>query len=265
MHNTALIDFMTVLRSFNIERDATVMIHSGLLPFGTIEGGVAGLYECIRDALGEDITLVMPTFTLSFGTSRAWHFFRSRSEVGALTEFMRTQNGVIRTVHPFHSVCVTGPHKKEFSHCDNLSSFGIGSPFQVLYDLNAYNLSIGTKFEGGATYLHHTEETRQVPYRYYKDFPGKIVLESGQLDTRTYRFYARIIADRYEYINNWGRVWSVFTSEGHFKLRMLSKAKIYLSSIKQVHDRFESLLLADPFFAADISSPSRKEVRSTSE
>lgn len=243
-----------MLKSLKIEADATVVIHSGLLSLGILEGGVSGLFNCIREVLGHRATLVMPAFTLGFGGSREWDYNYSRSEVGALTEFMRKCPGVIRTIHPFHSVCALGPHASQFAACTSTSSFGVGSPFQLLYDLSGYNLSIGTEFEGGTTYLHHTEEMRQVPYRYYKEFPGSVRRQDGELDGRTFRMYARIMTDRYQYVNNWKRVWDVLHGDGLFQLSMLSKAKIYLSRIRMVHERFDRLLLTDPFFAADISA-----------
>ena len=45
---------------------------------------------------------------------------------------------------------------------------------EKLLDLDAYNLSLGTELVGGGTYLHHTEEVCQVPYRHYKLFPGDV-------------------------------------------------------------------------------------------
>lgn len=248
MFGTSLKEVAAIVSGFRLPRAPLVMIHSSLLPLGVVEGGAAGLYTCLRETLGPDATIVMPTFTLSFGRSRRWSYHGSRSETGALTEHLRLHEGVVRTVHPFHSVCIDGPLRDVFGSCNATSSFGDGSPFAVLHDADAWNLSIGTEF--ASTYLHHTEETLQVPYRYYKPFPGEVLGRDGTQDPREFRMYARLITDTYEFENVWERAWDALSS--CFRVRTLDRGggKFMLSRIREGHAALARLLQRNPFAIA---------------
>ena len=250
MHSTSLKDLSQKIINLKIPPSSTVMIHSSLLKFGIIENGIEGLLKCIVESLVGDTTILMPSFTFGFSESRYWSAKNTKSEMGALTEFFRKQEGTIRTLHPFHSVVAYGAHSKDFSTCNSLSSFGKGSPFEKLIDLNAYNLSLGTEFIGGATFVHHTEETCQVPYRYYKEFSGKVYDMNENKVDKVFKMYVRKITNRYEYENNWDKVFKDLHREGCFKVDSLNGAKIMLSSIKQTHKIFNQYIVSDPMYAA---------------
>ena len=250
MHSTSLKDLSQKIINLKIPPSSTVMIHSSLLKFGIIENGIEGLLKCIVESLVGDTTILMPSFTFGFSESRYWSAKNTKSEMGALTEFFRKQEDTIRTLHPFHSVVAYGAHSKDFSTCNSLSSFGKGSPFEKLIDLNAYNLSLGTEFIGGATFVHHTEETCQVPYRYYKEFSGKVYDMNENKVDKVFKMYVRKITNRYEYENNWDKVFKDLHREGCFKVDSLNGAKIMLSSIKQTHKIFNQYIVSDPMYAA---------------
>lgn len=250
MHKTTLKEFSDVLRTLEFPREPVVIVHSSLLRLGVVEGGVRGVYGCLMEALGSDATLVMPAFSLGYGESRVWDYRTTPSDAGALTEHMRKLPEALRTVHPFHSVSVVGKHRDAFAACDSLASFGPGSPFALLYEMGALNLSIGTDFIGGATFLHHTEEVLQVPYRAYKDFPGTVRDRDGCILDKTFSMYARIIADKYMYDNAWDHVWADLNAEGLFARRKLHIAPIFLSHIRETHDAFAARILANPFYCA---------------
>jgi aminoglycoside 3-N-acetyltransferase len=254
MHRTSLKDLKECLVRLGVKTGQTLIVHSSLLRFGVLEGGAKGVYQLLLEMLGPNGTLVMPAFTFAYGSSRIWDYHSTKSETGALTEFMRKQPDVIRTIHPFHSVVVQGSLRDEFGKCQQLSSFGRGSPFDLLHQAGAYNLSLGTDFEGGATFLHHTEEVRQVPYRMNKEFPGEVHLADGTLDPRTFRMFVRAIEPEYEYVNNWNRVWEALQQEQVFQVEDLQGAPVMLSHIPTAHAAFDRLLLANPFFAAEISN-----------
>jgi len=226
------------------------MIHSSLLKFGIIENGVEGLLGCIQESLAGDTTIVMPAFTFSFSDTRYWSARNTKSEMGVLTEYFRNLIGAERTIHPFHSVVAYGKYANDFSGCNSLSSFGKGSPFEMLLELDAYNLSLGTEFIGGATFAHHTEEVCRVPYRYYKEFPGDIYDINGKKVNKLFKMYAREITKNYEYENNWNKVFKDLCKEGCFQIDYLNGAKIILSSIRKTHRIFSQYIASDLMYAA---------------
>ena len=92
----------------------------------------------------------------------------TKSESGVLSEYVRKNKNIIRSLHPIHSVCIYGP--KKYDPLDkSLSSFGKNSCWEWLCNRdNVRNISIGIGFVGGATFCHYTEEKARVNYRYYK-------------------------------------------------------------------------------------------------
>lgn len=250
MIKTSLAQLSAGLQALRLPQNHVYIVHSSLLKFGLIEGGAAGVLACLKRELGPEATILMPAFTFSYGRSRVWDYHASKAETGALTEYFRKQPGTRRTLHPFHSLCVAGPRAEAFAACADLSSFGPASPFALLYEMDAINLALGTEFEGGATFLHHTEEAAQVPYRFYKEFPGEVRGEHGEQLPGPYRMYVREITPTHEYDNRWQHVWDDFVSDGLVERAKVNGADLFAFRIKPTHNRLLQRLQADPFYCA---------------
>jgi len=250
MRRCTLADLAAALGRLQLPRDHVYMVHSSLLRFGLIEGGLAGVMACLQRQLGEQATILMPAFSFAFGRTRQWDYHASKAETGALCEYFRKLPGTRRTLHPFHSLSVAGPLAARFQACDSLSSFGPGSPFALLHALGAINIGLGTELEGGATFLHHAEELARVPYRFYKDFPGERRGERGELLPPTCKMYVREIGDGHSYLNRWDHVWQDFLSDGLVRLQRLNGAKVFALDIPAAHARFSQRLAADPYYCA---------------
>lgn len=257
MIRTPLKEIADLLQSFSLPPRSTVIIHSSLLRLGLIERGLSGLLEVVEEWLGPDATLVMPAFTFSFPQQKIWKSHDTPAETGAFTEYFRKLPGVVRTLHPIHSVCARGRQAKELERTFCRSSFGEGSAFHWLLNHDAWNLSIGTEFEGGATYLHCSEEMRRVPYRFYKEFPGEVFDASGQQVAETFSMYARIVTPEYQYMQVWDGLWTELNRAGVFQIASLKAAPFYLSRIQAGHQVFSKLLLKDPFYTT-IMKPNTK-------
>jgi aminoglycoside 3-N-acetyltransferase len=247
---TSLAQLSFGLKAMQFPKNHVYIVHSSMLKFGVVEGGLKGILNCLKEALGQSATILMPAFTFSFGDTRVWDYHASKAETGALTEYFRKLPSSRRTIHPFHSLTVSGPLTEAFIGCTNLSSFGLGSPFELLYDMEAINISLGTDFQGGGTFLHHTEELARVPYRFHKDFPGDVVGEDGRKLPRIYKMYVRKISETREYHNRWDHVLDDFLNEGLAAHIKVNGAKLYAFHIKPTHDRFLQQLTKDPFYCA---------------
>lgn len=250
MIRTSLKEIQDALSALNIPQNRVVMVHSGLFKLGLIEGGVQGVYGCIREALGPDATIVMPAFTFSFGGARVWHAKDTRSEAGALSEYFRTSIATARSIHPFHSVTAVGPLARDLTSGRCLSSFGEGSAFQKLSEMDALNLSVGTEFIGGATYLHIGEEQLKVPYRFMKAFPGEVFDLDGERVDLTFEMYCREVSETHEYDNVWDGCWDDLNARGLFTTTYLKGSMFALSNIRETLDAFKEFLKADPYYCA---------------
>ena len=247
MRRTDPAEIRDTLASLDIPRNRVVIVHSSLLKFGFVAGGAKAIVDVLFDVLGPETTLAMPAFSLTFGETRYWKSDETKSEMGALTEHFRRMPETRRSLHPFHSVAAMGPETETLVSGLCRTSFGPGSAFDKLYDLDALNLFIGTEFVGGATFLHMGEERANVPYRYMKDFPGEVYDADGNLVDETFAMFVRSMTDAYEYNTDWSEWWRDFQAHDCFRTADLGGAMFCVSEIRRTLDIFADLIEADPF------------------
>ena len=84
----SLKDIKNILSNINIKEDY-ILIHSNLLIFDKFNFSIEGLWDVLHKTLGNNKTYIMPTFTFSFTKKKIWDYNNSKSETGALTEFLR--------------------------------------------------------------------------------------------------------------------------------------------------------------------------------
>ena len=250
MRRTSRAELAATLERLQLPRNHVYVVHSSLLKFGLFEDGLPGVTATLWHVLGADSTLLMPTFTFSFGRTRQWDCRASSAETGALCEYFRRLPDTRRTLHPFHSLAVAGPQAAAFAACEGLSSFGAGTPFALLRDMAAFNIGLGTDFEGGATFLHHGEEVAGVPYRSHLEFPGQVLDAQGRLLPQTFRMYVRHADANCRWENRWAPVWDDLRREGLVRLERLHGAQVFALEVRPVHDWFVARLKTDPLYCA---------------
>ena len=115
-------------------------------------------------------TIVVCTASLSLcNTDTVFDKNNTPSEMGSLTEFIRTRQSAIRSFHPFASYSAIGKHANYICNNTSRHSYGAATPKERLLELNAKYLFLGLKPPEATTVIHHTEMVMGVPYRYIKE------------------------------------------------------------------------------------------------
>lgn len=251
MIKTLIPELTEHLKSLRIPRYSTVVIHSSLFHFGQFDGGVRRFFRMIEEVFDETHTVIMPAFNWEFATVKYWNYHSTKSQCGVLTEYMRKLPDTSRTIHPFHSVSVRGPNQDRFTAQVCSSSFGSGSVFETLYNLSAFNLSLGSPFVGGASFCHYVEELLRVPYRYYKYFDGEVVNQHSVIVDTRFSMYVRQIETAYEFVNTWGVLWEDLLAHDvvHYE-RYNGFTPILLMGVRDVHDLLAERIAKDPYYVA---------------
>jgi aminoglycoside N3'-acetyltransferase len=167
-----------------------LLVHSALQLLGQPEGGLQMIYDAISNLIGPEGTLAVPTFPFSFSRGLDYDPQTTPSTgMGVFSEFVRQLSGAQRTPHPMQSLAVIGKHASDLAGRDTLSAFDGGSAFDRMLDLGFKLLLLGADIQA-ASIVHYSEQRAQVPYRYWKDFTGRIRLHDGW-QTKTYRMYVR--------------------------------------------------------------------------
>jgi aminoglycoside N3'-acetyltransferase len=147
-----------------------LMVHSSISDMRPMyEGTAQELVNLLLRLVGSDRTLVMPAFF--FGTPELYHrdyyrvhrrfdVRRTPSQMGLVSELFRRSPGVVRSLHPTHSVCARGPLAREVVGTHHLSPWACGalSPFGVMGRHKTAILGLGTESYRALTQVHAMEE-----------------------------------------------------------------------------------------------------------
>jgi len=155
------------LAAMNINPKGTLLVHSSLKAIGEVEGGADTVLDALCEYMQEGL-LVLPTHTWR-QMNEQYTVFDSRSEpscVGWLTNRFLKREGVVRSLHPTHSVAAVGKDAEEYTSgeehtrtpCPRDGCWG------KLYDRRATILFLGCSLKCN-TYLHGVEEWVDTPNR----------------------------------------------------------------------------------------------------
>lgn len=191
------------LKNLGIADGNTILMHSSLKSLGYVNGGAETVIDTLLAVLGEDGTLLIPA--LSFDTVRpnapVFSYHDTPGCVGAISEYFRKRPGVIRSMHPTHSVCGTGKHASEIlgRHTESDTPVGKSSPFALLPEYGGKVLMLGCGLRPN-TSMHGVEELTVPPYL-FRDEPVEYTLIdiNGKAMKKTYRVHDfRGVSQRYD-------------------------------------------------------------------
>ena len=190
---TRLITFMNIkvtkacqrlkhdLRAMGIEQGDRVMVHASLSAIGIRtdhtrdakppDRGKSFAKQAVIPSLlksvGSEGTVIMPALS---GTDRWFAMEKPKWDTafaisnGSLYEWFRQYPGVVRSIHPTHSVIAKGKDAGTITqgHLSCQTPCGIGSPYDKLKQMGGKILLIGTNLNR-CTFIHHLEEVFNLP------------------------------------------------------------------------------------------------------
>ncbi len=161
-HNSDANTLESLVRDFaelGVASGMTVMVHSSLGKIGWTEGGPVTVIRALLETLGLQGTLVMPAESPAQPDPQQLVFDprTTPTTMGAIPEAFRTFPGTLRSNHPLVSVCANGREASEITRQHSLAFCeGKDTPFEQLYELNAFTLLLGVGFDR-CTSLHYAE------------------------------------------------------------------------------------------------------------
>lgn len=195
----------------------TIFVHSDIQhgfaverpePFSR-EAFLATHFEAIRYVTGS-AALWFPTFHYDYCESRVFDPTSDKSQVGHLSEFVRTEVAQWRTSVPVFSVAGTG--KAPNLATDPIDPFGEGSIFDVLKQRKGLIFNYGCVLDT-VTFIHHCESMAdELVYRYPKQFDGQIEGDDTSPSPISVRFHVRPLGKEMTY--DWERLEQDLRDEG---------------------------------------------------
>ena len=152
----------------------------------TFKGGAAGVLRALTEVVGPSGTLLMPAYTENAWATppRLFDVKKEPTYAGLVSELFRRSPGVIRSLHPRHSICGKGPIAEEIlaGHDRCVRADGRDSPFDRLRNRDdAFVVTIGLPF-GIASFFHWVEdyEPDKLPFPVHKKMPTKCIVRDAQ-------------------------------------------------------------------------------------
>ena len=166
------------LESMGLKGDETILIHSSMKAIGAVDGGA----DTVLDAWMEyfkDGLLLLPTHTWKTvnADNPVYNPYTTPSYVGLLTNMFMKRDGVIRSLHPTHSMSGYGKNAAEYLAGEEYNNTPCtpGGCYDRLKEVGGKVLLVGVGHERN-TYIHSVEEVLNVPNR-LSDMPMELVIE----------------------------------------------------------------------------------------
>ena len=181
-----------------IKQGDILLIHASLSSLGYVVGGAEALFWALREVVGNEGTIVVPSQTVEISDPASWQYPPVPQEwydvtrdaipaysknlsyskaMGAFSQFIGILPDSIRSNHPMYSFTAIGEKASEIIEQDSFDfPFGDKSPLGRMYSIGAKVLMIGTDFETN-TSLHLAENrlNREVIYE-----KSKILTKDGE-------------------------------------------------------------------------------------
>lgn len=242
-------DLREGLRDLGLTRGDTVLVHSGL-------SGMAcrpeTLLSVFRDVLGEEGTLVVPTFTPTFRRESPDGVFdlqKTPSEVGYFTELVRSQPDARRNIDPTHSFAAIGGDAERFGRLRARNTYDRDNVLGTLHEDGAWVLAIGLeRFGRSMTFFHYVEYQEGVrrrgwDYRVEKCFPGTIVVNGKAFATR-HAIHVQNFERDVTY--DFGPLGDVLDRRGHTRTASLADKQFTLWNAADGYDAIAETVLDTP-------------------
>lgn len=230
------------LRSVGVEAGDGLLVHSALQFLGRPEGGEETYLAALKTVLGSEGTIVVPTFNFAFARGEDYDPAATPSEgMGVFSELVRQHVEASRTLHPLQSLALLGAHAKELAALDTPSAFDDGSAFDRMLALEFKLLLLGADIQA-ASIVHYSEQRAEVPYRYWKEFSGRVRV-NGEWEQRSYRMFARDLESDPQL--KLAPIQHELKARGRWSSAPLNYGALALCSLRDFVEAADALLAAD--------------------
>lgn len=250
-------DILNDIKNIGIKPTDTLLVHSSMKAIGKVEGGADTVLDAFIEYLQDEGLLVFPTHTWE-QINDEYNVFNPLTEpscVGILTNLFMKRPGVIRSLHPTHSVAAIGKDAAEYTAGEE--QFDTPCPrkgcWGKLYDRKAKILFLGCNLKKN-TFIHGVEEWNNIPDRLMeKPRHLKIIAPDGRVIDRPFRSHYFSGGD---ISYNYDKILPPFLHYGIAKKGKIGDAESYLCDAVGMADLTTEYLKRNPrLFESDTPIP----------
>ena len=187
-------DLIGYLEAMGLKRTDALLVHSSMKAIGPVEGGADTVVDAFMEYL-KDGLLITPTHTWDRIGKNKRTLFDPQVEgncVGIIPTLFSKREGVLRSLHPTHSVAAWGPDAADYIRGEEkmTSPCTPGGCWDRLREVDARILLLGVTHNRN-TFLHAVDEALEIPDRLTQDqVPLQIRMPDGSIcETRMHRHF----------------------------------------------------------------------------
>lgn len=225
-----------------------LLIHSSMKAIGPVEGGADTVLDAWCEYMQPGL-LIFPTHTWKYiGAGKHQSVFDSRTLpacVGILPELFRHLPGVVRSLHPTHSVAALGKGAAAYTAGEQArhSPAPREGCWGKLLDLDATILFLGCTLRSN-TFIHGVEEWNAIPDRLTPEsHPLTIIGPEGEEYHTDMHFHRCSYGDVSE---NYGKLEKPFLKHSAIRYGIFGDAKCIIGSARKMAETASALLQKDP-------------------
>lgn len=191
------------------KKPSFVVFHSSLANLGyDYNINKNEIYNCFKNLINDGWSFAFPSFTFSFCKNKYFSPIKSKSETGILADLiLENFHNAYRSICPIYSFVIIGDKKKFKKY--SKTTFGVNSIFEYFEKINAKILMAGVDWNY-CTQFHRYEELSEVPYRYYKNFKGKLQIDT-KIENIEKQMYVR--KKKFEHTNDFSELINALKKE----------------------------------------------------
>jgi aminoglycoside N3'-acetyltransferase len=193
-------DVASQLRALGIKEGGVLLVHTSFRAARPVEGGPRGLIDALREALGPDGTLVMPSWSGDDDVPFDPATTPASEDLGVVADTFWRLPGVVRSDH-FFAFAAAGPQAERITSGPlPLPPHIPESPVGQVHELGGQVLLLGVNHDADTT-IHLAELMAGVPYRIPRHCT---VLRDGQPVRVDYGENDHC-CDRFTFVDGWLR------------------------------------------------------------
>lgn len=234
-------DLKRDLTAMGLDGTETIMVHSSMKSLGDVDGRADTVVDALMEFF-EDGLLLAPTHTWN-QMCEEYNIFDRTTEpacVGIIPNVFMKKAGVLRSLHPTHSIAAYGKRAAEYIKGDENAKTPCPPEgcFGRLKDENAKILLVGVTHIRN-TYIHSVEEMLNVPDRFTeKPVTFKIVMPDKTLKSvEVYRHYNKEAEEKGQVISDsFDEMKELFYRTGAAKNVKLADAQCILCDAVKIYE-----------------------------
>ncbi len=183
--SVTLKDIKLSLERFGFCRGDRIMVHSSLSSFGWVEGGAETVIKALMELVGEEGTILMPSFNHGTPFESCGAGFYDPYETpcinGKIPDTFWRMDGVYRSLDPTHPFAAWGKDALRYTKHHHLTlTMGEDSPLGLIMRDGGYQINFGTT-HSTTTAKHLAEMINRSPCLGYRTESYPVKLKDGKI------------------------------------------------------------------------------------